>query len=207
MKRIFLFFLLFTANVKAADFSPTPMTISVQPQLGYKFDGSHLEIPFTLTGKSGAIWLVINTHGQADNIIGVKNGYLGWHYVNKIDTTIYISDRFERTPGENTIVWDGRDENGIKAVPGSYDYYLWGYDNRSDRELVCNYIRTGYNLFAQETKLYEKDEQGIPLSKPMLMGSFFRGDYDKYGDDIYREGTQFKWTIGNNPLDKSLIQT
>src|SRR3989339_2284599 len=149
MKRIFLFFLLFTANVKAADFSPTPMTISVQPQLGYKFDGSHLEIPFTLTGKSGAIWLVINTHGQADDIVNVRNGHLGWHYVNKIDTTIYISDKFERQPGENIIVWDGRDENGNKTEPGSYDYYLWGYDDKSDGQLVCDFLRVGFGWYHQ----------------------------------------------------------
>src|SRR3989339_1196425 len=191
MKRIFLFFLLFTANVKAADFSPTPMTISVQPQLGYKFDGSHLEIPFTLTGKSGAIWLVINTHGQADNIVNVKNGYLGWHFVNKIDTTIYISNRFERQPGENTITWDGRDENGNKAEAGSYDYYLWGYDNKSSDELVCDYLRVGYEFYAQQAQIYDKDNQGLPLSNPVIMGNFWRGDYSHFKDDLYKQGTQF----------------
>src|SRR3989339_1444128 len=170
MKRIFLFFLLFTANVKAADFTPTPMTITVQPQLEYKFDGSSLEIPFTLTGTNAAIWLVINTHGQADNIVNVRNGNLGWHYVNKIDTTIYISDKFERQPGENTIMWDGRDENGNKAEAGTYNYYLWGYDDKSNRELVCNFIQIGYERRYQAAQIYENGTDGLPLSKPMIMG-------------------------------------
>jgi flagellar hook assembly protein FlgD len=207
MKKVFLLFLLFAFNAQAADFSPTPMTITVPPQIEYKFGGAPLEIPFTLTGKSGAVWLVINTHGQADKINAVRNGYLGWHYVNKIDTTIYISNRFERQPGENTITWDGRDENGNIPEPGEYDYYLWGYNKNGANELVSNNMQIGFGYFQQSTQLYEKDNQGLPLARPMLMGNFTSSDYYHKKDNVYREGTHFKWTIGFDPMDKSLIQT
>ena len=214
MKKLLLLLLLSANHTNAADFSPTPMTISVQPQLEYSFGGSPLEIPFTLTGNSGAIWLVINTHGQADNIVGVRNGHLGWHYVNKIDTTIYISQKFDRQTGESSITWDDRDENGNKAEPGTYDYYLWGYDNKSNREIACKSIRIGYSRSSQFAKIYEYDENGLPLTNPLIMGainpsdSYYYANYYQNLDNIYnRSGTHFKWIIGNNPLDNSLLQT
>ncbi|HDY89664.1 MAG TPA: hypothetical protein ENH82_16320, partial [bacterium] len=82
----------------AADFSPTILTLSSQASIQYDFDGSDLTIPFTITGTPAAVWLVINTSGKAENIVGIRNGYLGWHYVSNIDTTVYVSDRYERSP-------------------------------------------------------------------------------------------------------------
>ena len=209
MKTAFIFFeLIFFAMLShAADFTPTPMTIKVPAQIEYKFNGASLEIPFTLNGKSGAFWLVIDTHGQSENIKAVRNGYLGWHYVNKIDTTIYISQKFERTPGENTIVWDGKDENGNQAEPGEYDYYLWGYDDKSSRELVCKFIQIGYYYDSPACKIYEKGSDGLPLSKPWIMGcqSYW---WSEDNEELYkRPGINFKWIIGSTPDDVSLLQT
>ena len=207
MKKLLLLTLLFAVNAQAADFSPTPMTITVPAQIDYKFGGAPLEIPFTLTGKAAALWLVINTHGQSENIKAVRNGYLGWHYVNKIDTTIYISQKFERTPGENTITWDGKDENGNIPIPGNYDFYLGGYDNKSERELVCNFIQIGYGNFYQAAQIYEKGPDGLPLANPFIMGnqSFLLSKDDK---ELYRRtGTHYKWIIGSTPDDISLLQT
>lgn len=65
-----LFITLFASFSFAGDFNPKVMTLSVPPEIGYKFDDSNLTIPFTLGGTSAALWLVINTHGQADNIVG-----------------------------------------------------------------------------------------------------------------------------------------
>jgi flagellar hook assembly protein FlgD len=214
MKKLFMLFMLFVFNAYAADFSPTPMTITVPAQITYQFGGAPLEIPFNLSGKSGAIWLVINTHGQAEKINAVRNGYLGWHYVNKIDTTIYISQRFERDPGENKLIWDGRDENGNIPEPGEYDYYLWGYDNKSERESVCKFLWISYRDVAQMARIYEKDENGLPLSKPLIMGaynpfwSYWFSQYHQSLDKPYnRSGTHYKWVIGSNPEDVSLLQT
>jgi hypothetical protein len=92
--------LLFVATIAAAvDFSPIVMTITGQDQILYSFDGSNLDIPVTLTGTPAAIWLVINTKDKACKVAHTRNGYIGWHFVNKIDTKIFISDRYYRTPG------------------------------------------------------------------------------------------------------------
>lgn len=192
--------------IYAADFSPTPMKLTTPPQLAYNFNGSNIDIPFTLTGTSAAIWLVINTNGQADNIKAVRNGYLGWHYVNKIDTTIYISGKYEKDSGTNTITWDGKDENGNKASAGAYDYYLWGYDNKSDRQKVCDYIMIGYNNESQFNNIYELGEDSLPLSRPFIMGAvtWMFSDSTKVWKN---HGIHYKWQIGNNPDDVSLLQT
>ena len=107
MKKIFVlaFILVLSASLTfAADFSPTIMTLTASPELEYQFDGTDLTIPFTVGGTPAAVWLVINTKGKAADIVAVRNGYLGWHYVNKVDTTVYVSQTYSRDPGETTIV-------------------------------------------------------------------------------------------------------
>ena len=146
MKKSIFVAALFTAfilsgTVLAVDFSPTVMTINGNSKIFYSFGGAELKIPYTVTGTPAAVWLVINTKGQAQNVKNIRNGYLGWHYVNKIDTTIFISQRYSANPGDHEIVWDGRDENGNNALPSEYDYYLWAYDDKTPRQNACSYIQ------------------------------------------------------------------
>ena len=137
---IFLTLILTATWSFAADFTPTIMTLTVPDQIAYDFNGTDLNIPFTVTGTPAAVWLVINTKGQAENIVDVQNGYLGWHYVNKIDTTVYVSSRYERDPGETSIVWDGNDQDGNILAAGTYDYYLWAYDHVTTRIRACDFV-------------------------------------------------------------------
>ena len=204
--------LLFIATIAVAvDFAPTVMTITGQDQVVYKFDGSDLNIPVTVTGAPAAIWLVINTKDQASKIANVRNGYLGWHFVNKIDTTIFISDRYSRTPGAGTIVWNGKDEGGKAVAAGAYTYYLWAYDDKSPRQMACSFVQVGFDWESQMTTLVEKGIDGKPLAKPMLFGA--RPWYDRQADPtqanyVYKaHGIVHKWTLGNDPYDLSLLQT
>ena len=180
------------------------MSLTTQAEVEYQFDGSDLTIPFTVTGTPAAVWLVINTKGQADNIVSVRNGFLGWHYVNKIDTTVYISERYQRDPGETSIVWDGNNQDGNAVEAGIYDYYLWAYDDKTPRYLASSYMRTGFGWESQFTHIYEVGEDGLPLANPMFMAGRQPSSSNRYAEDSTAEdnppwkdhGTQYKWIIG-----------
>ena len=189
----------------AADFAPTVMTLTSPAEIDYQFDGD-LTIPFSVSGTPAAVWLIINTKGKAADIVGVRNGFLGWHYVNKIDTTVYISDRYSRDIGETTITWSGNDQDGNAVAAGTYDYYLWAYDNQTPRQLACQFVMLGYDWEAQFSHVLEVGEDGLALPSPMLIGSpvwWFSGT--TYGR--YPHGTHYKWSIGGDPSDEKLLQT
>jgi len=209
MKKVFLisFVLLTIASLSfAATFAPTIMTLTTPAEIEYQFDGNELSIPLTVTGTPSALWLVINTKGKADTVVDVQNGYLGWHYMNKIDTTVYISDRYQREPGETTIVWDGNDQDGNAVAAGTYDYFLWGYDDKTSRQLACDYIQIGFDWNCQFTHIYEVGEDGLPLTNPLIVGNAAMWmSNDAVPSNQF--GSHFKWVIGSDPLDISFKQT
>ena len=206
MRKILLvtLMLLLTASWSfAADFSPILLTLTAPESIQYDFDGSDLSIPFDVAGTSAAVWLVINTKGKADDIISVRNGFLGWHYVNKIDTTVYVSSRYERDPGDATIVWDGNDTDGNLLAADTYSYYLWGYDNKTERQLAAYYIQVGHGWHPQQADIVEVGEDGMLLPSPLIMGAYwFRAFRKAWNYNIdFDYGTHFIWTLGADPLD------
>ena len=195
----------------SADFNPTVMKIEGNPSLEYWFMGRDLDIPFTLSGTSALIWLIINTKDAGSQINNVRTGYLGWHYVNKIDTTIYISQVYKKEPGENVIVWDGYDENGNEVSDGQYNYYLWGYDSKSSRQFASSFVMPGFNWESQFTSIVEKGPDGLPLANPILFGSqawWLRQADPSASDYSWKaHGTTFKWFLGSDPEDVTQLQT
>ena len=212
MKKILymVIFLMYSTSF-ASDFSPTIMKITAPNVVNYSFDGSSVTIPFSLSGTPAAVWLVINTKDQSQNIKNVRNGNLGWHYVNKIDTTVFISGRFEKTPGENKIVWDGKDENGKIVKPGIYNYYLWGFDDKTPRIQLSKAVEIGYEWDSPFVHVIEKAADGTPLAHPMLFGSnvWWRSAGSPFVRETspFTHGTTFKWIVGNDPEDLNLLQT
>ena len=207
MKRLFLIaigMIVTLTGSLAADFQPTIMKLTCPSEIEYHFNDKPLTIPFTISGTPGAVWLVINTKGQAENIVDVRNGYLGWHYVNKIDTTVYVSPRYERDIGETEIIWDGNNQDGEPVEAGTYDYYLWAYDDQSDRQLASDFVQIGHLVGSQFAHIYELDEDNLPLFKPLIMGSI-SPVISKVSNN--RHGTHYKWELGSNPTDKNLLQT
>jgi len=213
MKRIIVlaFVLVFSTTwAFAADFVPTIMTLTAPSQIQYDFDGEDLSIPFTVTGTPASVWLVINTHGQAEDIVAVQNGFLGWHYVNKIDTTVYVSSRYQKDPGDATIIWDGTDQDGNAVGAGTYDYYLWAYDNQTPRYMACKFVKIAQNWDQCYVQILEVGEDGLPLAHPLLAGSKFfweTAGWDGDEDQWFDHGTHFKWALGGDPYDRSLMQT
>ncbi len=193
----------------ATDFSPTVMTLTAPEQFQYDFTGDPLKIDFEVAGTPGAVWLILNTKGLAENIVGIRNGHLGWHYVNKVDTTIYVSQRYTVDQGENSITWDGKDQDGNLAAAGDYDYYLWAYDDQTPRQLACEYIDIGFDWQSQFTQVLEIDETGLPLPNPILYGNWpWWKSQDPAKNLPYKEfGIHYKWVIGNDPNDLTLLRT
>ena len=108
----------------AADFSPTLLRLSAPETIKYQFDGNELSIPVTVSGTSANILFTVFTKGQAESIGPIQNGHLGWHYVNKIDTCMYVSDMRQFGVGSDTIKWDGKNADGNAVPSGDYTYYL-----------------------------------------------------------------------------------
>ncbi|MCD6308925.1 MAG: hypothetical protein J7M24_08025, partial [Candidatus Latescibacteria bacterium] len=106
---ILLFALLFAATARAADFSPTLLTIEAEEIAPYSFDGSPFELPVTISGTPAEVVFLVFTKDRAEEIGAVRNGFLGWHYVNKVDTCVYFSPSRRFDPGQNTVTWDGND--------------------------------------------------------------------------------------------------
>jgi hypothetical protein len=113
MIRNWLIFLtvLFSAvlPVSADPWNPTPLVIDCPASIQYDFDGSNINIPFSTSGKPAMIWLVINTKlPDAQKPVAVTNGFKGWHFVNGIDTTVYVSAGEEFQPGTGHVIsWNG----------------------------------------------------------------------------------------------------
>ena len=174
----------FASNVFAADFVPSTLTLSASDIIQYNFDGSNIDIPVTVSGTPALVVFVLFTKDKADEIVNIQNGYLGWHYVNKIDTCIYYSSESSFDIGKNNIVWDGKDQMGNTVPPGDYTYYLWGFDHVNQRVLAMD-----GDIPQMDSGIVEYGEDGQPLANPIYYSNWWR------------------WTLGNDPVDETLRET
>jgi len=181
----------------AAPFSPTLLKITADAEISYDFDGSTTEIPVTISGKDASLYFLVHTKGEGANIGNVRNGYLGWHHVNKIDTCLYLSPANQFGVGATTITWDGTDNDGGVIPPGEYTYYMWAFDNMSSKEKMCHFLRT--DKF-RHLDMQEYDENGITMNNPLFLQTA----------ETTTEGTVapgWKWVIGGDPMDETLAET
>jgi hypothetical protein len=190
----------------AANFAPTVMDITVPETVLYNFDGSDIEIDLNVSGVGGAFWLIINTKGQADNINMVQNGFLGWHTVNKIDTTVYISSQLTRSAGSSKITWDGKDNDGGTVAAGEYDYYVYGYDNVNARIPACMFMQAGAGWRSHYTRVVQYDASGNPMAAPWLSSTNqATGNYTYLGE-AGKNAAVTRWPLGGDPEDINNLQ-
>ncbi|MCD6308152.1 MAG: T9SS type A sorting domain-containing protein [Candidatus Latescibacteria bacterium] len=164
------------------------LKLSADPVIQYDFDGSQLDIPVDVSGTSAGIVFLVYTRGQAANIPATTNGFLGWHYVSKIDTCVYYSGLKSVNSGATTISWDGKDQDGGKVPAGEYTYYLWAYDNAGNKVQMSEFLPSGWG-FDYYSEIMEVDEQGLPLDNPFW---FTRN---------------LRWKFGGDPQDSTLVET
>ena len=183
-----LVFLLIVSSTFAAEFNPTLLKLSASPLLQYDFNGTDLVIPVNVAGTDAGAVLSVYTRGKADQIGATQNGHLGWHYVNKVDTCVYFSPLKNMGVGENTITWDGKDQDGAIVPPGDYTYYLWAFDNVGAKQKVSEFFCGGW-MWERGSEIIGVDEEGLSNPNP-----------------IFYE-TQRRWVIGGDPYDESHIES
>ena len=202
MKKVaFVLLMVFVATQAfAADFAPSPMKISAPAAVSYGFDGSTLEVPVQITGTPANAMLLVYTKDQGAAIGKVQNGHLGWHYVNSIDTCLYMGASANYDIGSSTIKWDGKDSDGTAVAKGEYTYYIWGFDNVTFKIPVTRQVSP--QPWGRVT-MVEYNEDGSPKAQPeMYQVSGGRG-----GDPGYVERTNKKWIVGSDPDDAGLLET
>ena len=189
MKRIAItaLLILLSSFVFAADFSPTKLEIQAGSVIQYDFDGTELSIPVTVNGTSAEAVFFVFTKDKAATITEIRNGFLGWHYVNKVDTCIYTSSNMQLTTGKNTINWDGKDTDDNIVPAGDYTYYIWGFDSFNTRQQALP--DDMYVQVSRRQEMLQYDEAGTPLAKPVA------------------QINEMRWILGSDPLDATLIET
>ena len=182
----------FATSAFAAAFAPTLLKLSVASEIAYDFDGSGLEIPVTVSGSDALMWLFVYTKDKGAEIGEVTNGFMGWHYVNKIDTCLYMGSNITLTKGSNTVNWDGNDSDGTIVPAGEYTYYMWAYDAFGAKVRMAQWV----NVPSYHAKDFQEvDEAGIPLANPIY--------YTRTNSDGFAE----RWIVGTDPDDDTLIET
>jgi len=162
------------------------------------FDGSILEIPVTVSGTNAGLIFSVFTDYYGGVQGQTQNGYLGWHYVNGVDTCIYYSPIKNVQTGDTSLSWDGRDQDGSIMPVGKYRYYIWAFDNQGAKQPVLKYGHEPRD-FARISEIQEIDEFGLPLAQPIW--------YQSLHNDNYEPIALTKWSIGGDPDDYSLLMT
>jgi len=193
--------LLFVASTAfAVNFAPTVMKLTAPSIIHYEFDGSELSIPLDVKGKPANMVFMVYTKDQAADIPTVVNGYLGWHTVNKIDTCIYYALIGQHDIGGSVVKWNGKNNDAKAVGKGEYTYYLWGYDNVTPKSVAAP------TMFASWHNIIICDHDpvtGAALNQPFMMGDETQ---DRSGGKGGLKG-QWKWIVGNDPYDSTLIET
>ncbi len=192
MKKLLWFILLLqllAGMSHAVDFRPSMLKIESENYIYYSFSHDELDIPVSISGTSCLLVFSIFTNGRSNEISAVQNGFLGWHYVNQVDTCVYYSEPYEFDPGHHSVHWDGRDQDGnylnVQDDFSAYKYYLWGYDNKSERQPALKHAYVHGGLFDQRTHIQEIDNYGLPRAHPILCQ------------------TTERWILGSDPEDES----
>ena len=186
----------------ADDFVPERLVLDASDVVGYSFDGSTFELPVRVTGTPANVIFCVFTHGKAQGVHDIQNGYLGWHYVNSVDTCVYYSQPIPFDIGVNTITWDGSNQDLEAVDPDTYSYYLWGYDNISNKQLATEAFHS--SGIVGGLSIIEYDESGSPRSNPWVVC------HDWYEDNnraVVNLTVQKKWILGNDPVDMDLAET
>ncbi len=190
---LFAGLLVFSSNAPAAPFSPKTLKIT-GPSAFFQRGRGPIDLPITVSGTDANLILAVFTNNQASRIQGINNGYLGWHYMNNIDTCLYISPPQALAPGKHTIHWNGRE--GLRS---NMDYYLWAYDHVSPPQPAARHIplNRGFGSFVT------RDTDGTPLARPLFIPTVDHINVSLTPSPI----TRYRWALGNDPNDAVFVET
>lgn len=186
--------------VFGANFQPNVLHLTGPGVVQYDFDGTALDIPVNVNGPTSTVVLSVYTSGIAGQVNDIQNGFLGWHYINNIDTCIYFSAPTILEDGDHVLHWSGTDTHGGGVEAGEYTYYLWGYDSSSAKQKVTDIVTYSW---VDRSQIWTMDESGAPLEKPYLLKTY----RESTAATDMSEHINYKWTIGNDPYDETLMET
>jgi len=192
--------MLIASSVFAADFVPQPMVISAPATVAYDFDGAELSIPVDVAGAPATGMLLVYTKDKGATINAVHNGYLGWHYVNKIDTCVYVSVPGMMDIGANTLKWSGKDNDGNVVASGEYTYYIWGFDNFNFKIPVTRSISP--KPWGRVT-LKTHNDDGSPKAQPYM----YQVSGQRGAQTELKLTNTLKWLIGSDPDNADMLET
>ena len=116
--------------------------------VNHEFDGSPVEISFTLDGGPAEVYLAVYSKDANPQYGGAAfaAGGVGESILRRagMDTLIAVTAGQSFPEGANTIAWDGMDYGGNMVEPGNYTYYMFAVDNVSNPTLVGPGAMTGY---------------------------------------------------------------
>ncbi|MHB9030441.1 MAG: hypothetical protein ACYC9O_16875 [Candidatus Latescibacterota bacterium] len=197
---LFTAFVLIASSAFAGNFAPTLMSVSAPSTIVYEFDGKSLTVPVTVTGVAGTGSFMVFTKDKGASIGKVTNGYLGWHYVSKIDTCLYTSPFTQLDKGTTNITWNGKDDGGTTVAPGEYTYYVWAVDNVNPRVQVTKQVTIDAWIFRT---IVTHDTEGKKLAQPI----WYKGGGNRTALAAPGNQTHYKWVIGGDPEDKALLES
>ena len=115
---------------------PTVLRLETAEEVGHEFDGTTVEIPFTITGTRARVWLAVYSKDANPQYGGAPYGQGGvgnaMLRAAGLDTLIRVTDGEAFSEGSHTIAWDGRDYHGNPVDAGEYDFYLFALDDVSN---------------------------------------------------------------------------
>ncbi|MDP2981701.1 MAG: T9SS type A sorting domain-containing protein [Candidatus Latescibacter sp.] len=202
MKKAFFFAVAFMVTIStlfAAPFQPTLLRLSAPGKIRYSFDGKSLSIPITVSGVPAAMYFLVYTKDKAKSINKVQNGFLGWHYMNKIDTCMYVSPLTSLAVGKNEFIWNGKGKGGAVVPADTYTYYIWAYDNIHTGDRISSNPFVDFRYSGNMGMIQEMGQNGKPLTNPVFYSGFIARSGG--GENVY------KWVIGSDTSDDSLIES
>ncbi len=114
---------------------PTVLRLSTTAEVGHEFDGTPVEIPFTITGTRARVWLAVYSKDANPQYGGAPFGQGGvgnaMLRAAGLDTMIRVTAGEAFSEGSHTIAWDGMDFHGNPVQAGSYDFFLIALDDVS----------------------------------------------------------------------------
>ncbi len=197
---ISLLMILLTASASAAPFAPTPLKLSAPNMLMGDFKTGGVKFSFTVTGTPATVIFAVYSAHPEEMATGCRNGWLGWHYMQLVDTCVYVAPPSFYEKGSQTIIWDGKNMDGNPAGMRGYTYYLWGYDAASPGVKA-----TGSILAGRFDRAYIRihDSGGYPMINPIIYDALPWPGTSGDTVSIIRN----KWWIGSDPEDYTLLET
>lgn len=173
-----------------------PQTMRLNPNhadrwmVNYDWTQSNISIPVEVQGNASKAVLMVYTNGIADQVSPTKNGFIGWHYVNKVDTCLYVSPENTLTSGDNTINWDLKDKTGNKVSKANMTYYVFAYEYNTPKTLVMKRQLNGSNMGVyRESYLDAMGTAGSHRTAPII---------------LYHSR---RWVVGGDPNDTNNYKT